>query len=490
MAKATTAHDPLPPLPWPRPAPLLVLLALLAASYLAITRLPAAAPLSALLLIGHPPLPSPAPPAHSDSSSTSCAGFYVGAGPARAVAASVEEFGAVGDGVTSNTAAFRRAVAELEERARDGGGARLEVPPGRWLTGSFNLSSRFTLFLHRGAVILGSQDPEEWPLIAPLPSYGRGRERLGPRHISLIHGEGLNDVVVTGNNGTIDGQGEMWWELWWNRTLNHTRGHLVELVNSTNILISNITLRNSPFWTVHPVYCSNVVMKDLTILAPLNAPNTDGIDPDSSSEVCIEDCYIESGDDLVAVKSGWDQYGISVGKPSTNIVIQRVSGTTPTCSGVGFGSEMSGGISNVLVRDLHVWNSAQAVRLKTDVGRGGYITNITIANVTMEKVKVPIRFSWGADDHSDDNYDRAALPRISNVLISDIVGVDLQRAPMLEAVAGAFYEGICFRNVSLRGIRREERWHCESVYGEAHGVFPAPCEEFRNSGSSSWCGFS
>ncbi|CAL4996136.1 unnamed protein product [Urochloa decumbens] len=484
MAKATAAHEPLPPLPWPRPAPLLLLLA---ASYLAITSLPAAAPLSALLLIGHPP-----PPRGASSISSSCAGFYVGTGPARAASASVEEFGAVGDGVTSNTAAFRRAVAELEERARDGGGggARLEVPPGRWLTGSFNLTSRFTLFLHRGAVILGSQDPEEWPLIAPLPSYGRGRERLGPRHISLIHGEGLNDVVVTGNNGTIDGQGEMWWELWWNRTLNHTRGHLVELVNSSNILISNITLRNSPFWTVHPVYCSNVVMKDLTILAPLNAPNTDGIDPDSSSEVCIEDCYIESGDDLVAVKSGWDQYGISVGKPSTNIVIQRVSGTTPTCSGVGFGSEMSGGISNVLVRDLHVWNSAQAVRLKTDVGRGGYITNITIANVTMEKVKVPIRFSRGADDHSDDNYNRTALPRISNVLISDIVGVDLQRAPMLEAVAGAVYEGICFRNVSLRGMRRQERWHCESIYGEAHGVYPAPCEEFRNNGSSSWCGFS
>uniref|UniRef100_A0A804PQI3 Pectin lyase-like superfamily protein n=1 Tax=Zea mays TaxID=4577 RepID=A0A804PQI3_MAIZE len=291
-------------------------------------------------------------------------------------------------------------------------------------------------------------------------------------------------------NGTIDGQGHMWWELWRNRTLNHTRGHLIELVNSTNVLISSVTLSNSPFWTVHPVYCSNVVMKDLTILAPLDAPNTDGIDPDSSSEVCIEDCYIESGDDLVAVKSGWDQYGISFGKPSTNIVIQRVSGTTPTCSGVGFGSEMSGGISNVLVRDLHVWNSAQAVRLKTDVGRGGYITNITIASVAMEKVKVPIRFSRGADDHPDDRYDPAALPRISNVLVSDVVGVHLQRAPMLEAVPGAVYEGICFRNFSFRGIRRQQdsRWHCESVYGEAHDVFPAPCEEFRRDGSSSWCG--
>ncbi|KAM0881994.1 hypothetical protein ACQ4PT_032610 [Festuca glaucescens] len=474
---ATVQSEPMPR-PCPRPAvPLVAFLLLLASSYLTLTRLPAAAPLAALI----------APSAGRGSAVDSCAGFYRGAGR-RAVTASVEEFGAVGDGVTSNTAAFRRAVAALDERA-GGGGARLEVPPGRWLTGSFNLTSRFTLFLHQGAIILGSQDPEDWPLIAPLPSYGRGRERLGPRHISLIHGQDLDDVVITGSNGTVDGQGRMWWELWWNKTLNNTRGHLIELVNSTNVMISNVTLRNSPFWTVHPVYCRNVVIKDLTILAPLNAPNTDGIDPDSSSEVCVEDCYIESGDDLVAVKSGWDQYGISVGRPSSNIVIQRVSGTTPTCSGVGFGSEMSGGISNVLVRDLHIWNSASAVRFKTDVGRGGYITNITIANVTMEKVKVPIRFSRGSNDHSDDKYDRSALPMISDIHIVDIVGVDVQRAPMLKAVHGAVYDGICFRNVTLREIKHQVVWHCESVYGEAHEVFPAPCEELRSNGSSSsWCG--
>ncbi|XP_039137605.1 probable polygalacturonase isoform X2 [Dioscorea cayenensis subsp. rotundata] len=416
---------------------------------------------------------------------TGCLGFYQPS-PPRAVVASIRDFGGVGDGNTSNTLAFRKAVERLKEFGEKGG-SQLTVPHGRWLTGSFNLTSNFTLFLEEGAVILGSQDPTEWPLIEPLPSYGRGRERNGSRHISLIHGNGLSDVVITGQNGSIDGQGRMWWDLWWNRTLKYTRGHLLELMNSKNILIFNLTFLNSPFWTIHPVYCSNVVVKNVTILAPLNSPNTDGIDPDSSSTVCIEDCYIESGDDLVAVKSGWDQYGIAMARPSTNIVIRRVSGTTPTCSGVGIGSEMSGGISNILVQDLHVWDSAAAVRFKTDQGRGGYITNITISNVTMERIKIPIRISRGSNDHSDENWDPKALPRISNIVIANIIGVDIKKAPVLEGIEGTMFDGICFRNVNLSVERSKAKWKCEYVGGEAYDVFPLPCEEFRNSSSSSWC---
>ncbi|KAK9096263.1 hypothetical protein Sjap_021760 [Stephania japonica] len=179
----------------------------------------------------------------SVASKRSCAGFFRG-GAARAVTASIREFGGVGDGRTSNTEAFRRALRALE-RFGDKGGSRLNVPEGRWVTGSFNLTSNFTLFLERGAVILGSQNEEEWPVIEPLLSYGRGRERLGGRHISLIHGDSLTNVVITGENGTIDGQGRMWWDLWWNRSLEHTRGHQVELKNSHNVLISNLTFINS-----------------------------------------------------------------------------------------------------------------------------------------------------------------------------------------------------------------------------------------------------
>ncbi|KAG0492274.1 hypothetical protein HPP92_005672 [Vanilla planifolia] len=414
----------------------------------------------------------------------SCAKFYV-AGPAREKVFSIREFGGIGDGRTSNTAAFRQAMERCAEFTGKGG-AQLNVPKGWWLTGSFNLTSNFTLYLEDGATILGSQDPMEWPLIKPLPSYGRGRERPGARHISLIHGNGLHDVILTGQNGSIDGQGKMWWDLWWNRTLKHTRGHLLELVNSSNILISNITFRNAPFWTIHPVYCSNVVIKNITVLAPLHSPNTDGIDPDSSTHVCIEDCYIESGDDLVAVKSGWDHYGMAIAHPSSNIIIQRVAGTTPTCSGVGIGSEMSGGISNLVVDDLHIWDSAAAVRIKTDRGRGGYITNVSIANVKMERVKVPIRFSIGSNDHPDDGWDPKALPRISDVRFSNISGIDTDKAPVLVGIEGTIFEGLCFRNVNFH-VRHEAKWHCEHISGEAYDVFPVPCPQLANNASSSHC---
>lgn len=125
----------------------------------------------------------------------SCSGFFTEL-PPRRVVMSIKEFGGVGDGETSNTETFRKATKYMQ-RFVDKGGAQLNVPRGRWLTGSFNLTSNFTLFLEEGAVILGSQDINEWPIIEPLPSYGRGRERLGGRHISLIHGDRLTNVVIT-----------------------------------------------------------------------------------------------------------------------------------------------------------------------------------------------------------------------------------------------------------------------------------------------------
>ncbi|KAF2312234.1 hypothetical protein GH714_028673 [Hevea brasiliensis] len=194
------------------------------------------------------------------------------------------DFGGVGDGKTSNTIAFQSAIANLSKYASDGG-AQLVVPPGKWLTGSFNLTSHFTLFLHKDAVLLASQDEAEWPVLPPLPSYGRGRDAPGGRYSSLIFGTNLTDVVITGNNGTIDGQGATWWDKLHKGLLNLTRPYLIEILYSRLIQISNLTLINSPSWNVHPTYSSYVLVQGLTILAPIDSPNTDGINPGNNGTI-------------------------------------------------------------------------------------------------------------------------------------------------------------------------------------------------------------
>ncbi|CAL0317522.1 unnamed protein product [Lupinus luteus] len=135
---------------------------------------------------------------------------------------SITDFGGVGDGQTLNTKAFKEAISKIQQMAKKGG-TLLYIPPGVYLTGPFNLTSSITLYLAAGAVIKASQDSSDWPLIAPLPSYGRGRELPGGRYMSFIHGDGLEDVIITGENGTIDGQGDVWWNMWRHRTLKYTR---------------------------------------------------------------------------------------------------------------------------------------------------------------------------------------------------------------------------------------------------------------------------
>lgn len=203
--------------------------------------------------------------------------------------------------------------------------------------------------------------------------------------------------------------------------------------------------------------------------------------------MCIEDCYIESGDDLIAIKSGWDHYGIMMARPSSNIIVRRVSGTTPTCSGIGIGSEMSGGISNVTIEDLHVWNSAAGVRIKSDKGRGGYIENVTISNIKMERVKTPIKFSRGSNDHPDKGWDPKAVPKVKGIFISNVLSLNSTKAPVLLGVEGASYEGICLRNVTVLGLAASAAWQCEFVSGFATDVFPTPCPQMRDIGSFDWC---
>ncbi|AES81092.1 pectin lyase superfamily protein [Medicago truncatula] len=390
------------------------------------------------------------------------------------------DFGGVGDGKTSNTKAFNTAITKLSQYANDGG-AQLIVPPGKWLTGSFNLTSHFTLFLQKGAVILGSQDESQWPQLPPLPSYGRGRDAPGPRFSSLIFGTHLTDVIITGNNGTIDGQGSYWWDKFHNKQLKITRPYMIEILYSDQIQISNLTLINSPSWFVHPTYSSNIIIKGLTILAPVDSPNTDGIDPDSSTNVRIEDNYIVSGDDCIAIKSGWDQYGIKFGKPSKQIIIRRLTCISPDSAMIALGSEMSGGIENVRVEDVTAINTESAVRIKSAVGRGGYVKDIFVKGVKLNTILRYVFWLTGSyGDHPDNGFDPKALPKITGIIFRDVIAKNVTVAGQLEGISNDPFTGICISNVTieLSELKKKKKlpWNCTDVSGVTSNVVPKPCD--------------
>ncbi|KAF3441562.1 hypothetical protein FNV43_RR15476 [Rhamnella rubrinervis] len=401
----------------------------------------------------------------------------------RAHTASLTEFGGVGDGKTSNTKAFKTAVDKLSQYASNGG-AQLFVPAGKWLTGSFSLTSHFTLYLHKDAVLLASQDINEWPVIKPLPSYGRGRDAAAGRFTSLIFGTNLTDVIVTGDNATIDGQGEFWWQQFHKKKLKYTRPYLIEIMFSENIQISNLTLLNSPSWNVHPVYSSNILVQGITIIAPITSPNTDGINPDSCTNTRIEDCYIVSGDDCVAVKSGWDEYGIAFGWPTKQLVIRRLTCISPYSAVIALGSEMSGGIQDVRAEDIVAIHTESGVRIKTAVGRGGYVKDIYVRKVTMHTMKWAFWMTGNYGSHADTHWDPKALPEIKGINYRDIVADNVTMAARLEGISNAPFTGICISNVTigLAAKAKKQPWTCADVAGITSGVTPRPCELLPDQG--------
>ncbi|XP_060971723.1 probable polygalacturonase [Cannabis sativa] len=405
----------------------------------------------------------------------------------RSQSVSLADFGGVGDGTTSNTKAFQSAINYLSRfSSQSKGGSLLYVPPGKWLTGSFNLTSHFTLFLHKNALLLASQDENEWPLLEPLPSYGLRGNSTGGRFSSLIFGTNLTDVIITGDNGTIHGQGESWWKKYRAGELKHERPFLIELLFSENVQISNLTLIDSPNWNIHPVYCNNVIIQGITILAPVTSPNTDGINPDSCTNTRIEDCYIVSGDDCVAIKSGLDKAGIAFGMPTKHLIIRHLTCISPTSAVIGLGSEMSGGIQDVRAEDIVAINSESGVRIKTGIGRGGFVKDIYVRRMRMNTMRWVFWMTGKYNLHdSSGGYDPNALPVISNINYLDMVAENVTMAGSLDGISGDPFTGLCISNVTIGLARKAKKlqWNCTDVGGISSGVVPKTCQLLKDQGS-------
>lgn len=313
---------------------------------------------------------------------------------------SVSTYGAQGDGITKDTDAFQLSINKCSSTAKKDC-CIVYVPAGQYLISPINLTSNMVLYLDSGAEILGSQRVDDYPLIPALPSFGIGREVIVPlRYQPLLCAFYQTRILLTGK-GTINGQGWSWWKAHIEERLEYTRPRLVEFYECAQVVITNLHFTQAPFWTIHPVYCDQVIIRRVRITSFLKEnnirralgdrklikepPNVDAVDPNSSTNVVISNCHFSVGDDCVSIKSGYNDYGRAFGRPSANITVRHCY--FHKCHGVSIGSEMSGGVYNVAVYNNIFNATTRGVRLKTQRERGGVVKNILFTNLRMAGVK-------------------------------------------------------------------------------------------------------
>ncbi len=402
----------------------------------------------------------------------------------------ITDYGAIGDGHTKNTQAFARTI----KACTDAGGGTVLVPAGLWLTGPIQLKSNLNLHLEKGAVILFSGDFEDYPLIKRI-----WEGSAAVRCISPLFGENLKNIAITGA-GIIDGSGQAWrpvkkykmtenqWKnllasggvtdsaggVWYPskeamnglRTVaeldkrgadvneyaaarQFLRPVMVGFVQCKNVLLDGPTFQNSPAWNIHPLMCEDVIIRNINIRNPWYAQNGDGLDVESCRNVIVNDCRFDVGDDAICMKSGKDKYGRMRGKPTENIAISDCV-VYHGHGGFTVGSEMSGGVRNIYVRNCDFLGTDVGLRFKTTRGRGGIVENIFIRDIYMKDIPTDvIQFSmyYGGktpvldeDDATDSNSIQAVpavteeTPKFQNIYMRNIVCDGANRAVYMQGL--------------------------------------------------------
>jgi polygalacturonase len=296
------------------------------------------------------------------------------------MAVNVREFGAIGDGTTVTTKELQAAIDTCASR----GGGTVIVPAGTYVTGTLWMRSNITLHLEAGAILLGSENFDDFPIWS---SDWEGREVKSGR-ASMICGQGLENVGITGR-GIVDGRGKIWWDSQRREPGKLRRPHLCRLADCRNVLIEGVTFRNSPMWTVSPLACDNVTIRAITVINPPDSPNTDGINPDSCRNVRISDCYVDVGDDCITIKSGKEDDARRELRSCENIAVTNCT-LLHGHGGVVIGSEVSGSIRNVAINNCIFVGTDRGIRIKARRGRGGVVEDVRASNLVMDGVNCPI----------------------------------------------------------------------------------------------------
>ena len=349
------------------------------------------------------------------------------------------------------------------------GGGRVVVPAGKFLTGAIKLKSNVNLHLADGATLLFSTDTKDFPL-----EYTRFEGTECMNYSPLIYAFEQTNIAVTGS-GMLDGQADA--DHWWNLRRQAKRVALVAMADkdvpvrerkfgdggglrpnffqpyrSTNVLIEGVSIRNSPMWELNPVLCKNVTVRNVKISS--HGPNNDGCDPESSTDVLIEGCEFDTGDDCIAIKSGRNRDGRRVNAPCANIIVRNCR-MKDGHGGVSIGSEVSGGVRNVFMEDNRMDSPHldRALRIKTNSWRGGelenfYFRNNTVGEVAQAVIDIDFYYPEGPGGPTGGGF----KPVMRNVVVENITSEKSRYALYLRGYPDAQISGVRVSHCTFNNV--------------------------------------
>ncbi|PZG01930.1 glycoside hydrolase family 28 protein [Micromonospora deserti] len=391
----------------------------------------------------------------------------------------VRDHGAKGDRSTLNS----RAIQDAIDAAAAAGGGLVYVPPGTYLTGGLALKSHVTLHLEAGATLLGSPDLADYPAYPGPPVDCDANQR------HLIYARGAENIAITGL-GTIDGQGQAFWEsrgrppvpledqwrdvIAWNLKPvgeNDRPSPMIELVECRNVRIEDVTLRNSPGWTLRPIGCDTVLIRGIVIRNPIDGPNTDGIDPTCSENVLIANCDIDTGDDAICLKSEDPYGGLRV---SRNITVTNCVLST-CCNGFKIGTRTLGGFENITFSNSVIYsrqvplNERVIAGLAIEVVDGGWIDGLVVTGLRLQNVRTPIFVRLG---NRGDGRPAPSPGRLRGVMISDLHASGAILTSSISGVVDQHVEDVTLRNIRIDTDEGGQREWVDRVVPEVEADYP------------------
>jgi polygalacturonase len=388
---------------------------------------------------------------------------------------SILNFGAKSESHIDCREAINKAI---DECSRQGGG-RVVVPAGEFLTGAIRLKSNVNLHISKGATLKFATNANAY-----LPVVHTRWEGMELMHLSpMIYAFGEKNIAITGE-GTLDGQGKSFFWKWHGnpryggdpnvKSQRVARARLYEFMDKgtpvaerifgdghwlrpqfiqpyrcKNVLIEGVRIVDSPMWEVHPVECENVIVRKVHIAT--HGPNNDGCDPESCKDVLIEDCYFDTGDDCIAIKSGRNDDGRRLNIPSENLIIRNCV-MKDGHGGITIGSEISGGVRNLFAHDCKLdspdlWT---ALRVKNNASRGGklenfYFKNISIGTVSRAVVEIDFNYEEGAKG--------SHIPLVRNYVVDGLTCETGNRAVDLQGLDNAHIYDVTLKNCTFGSVK-------------------------------------